>query len=195
MKALIIVVLLSGTSLCAVSQARTPNQSGVPAAESKKSHIGGTSHAVADSLAQAEAAAQEQVNVPTTPDASNRRVSQAQADYNEAYWRYERDAIEHKRKVYAWQHTSSIIIFYVVIFLVLIGVLFSWLQFRAAAYKGESEELDASMKGVKITSSTLGVVILVLSMCFFYLYLRYVYPVNMNEGTKMSTSAEKDAGN
>jgi glucose uptake protein GlcU len=95
------------------------------------------------------------------------------------------------RKVYAWQHISSIIIFYVVIFLVLVGVLFSWLQFKAAAYKAESEELDASMKGVKITSSTLGVVILVLSMCFFYLYLRYVYPINVNEGTKMSTSSEK----
>lgn len=195
MKVLIIAVLLAVTSLCAVSQARTPDQSGVPPAQSKKPHISGTSHADADSFAQAEAAAQAQVNVETTPDAGNRRVSQAQADYNEAYWRYERDAIEHTRKVYAWQHTSSIIIFYVVIFLVLIGVLFSWLQFRAAAYKGESEELDASMKGVKITSSTLGVVILVLSMCFFYLYLRYVYPVNVNEGTKMSNSSEKDAGN
>jgi len=34
------------------------------------------------------------------------------------------------------------------------------------------------------------VVILVLSMCFFYLYLRYVYPINVNEGTKMVKSSE-----
>jgi glucose uptake protein GlcU len=123
----------------------------------------------------------------------NSPASQAQANYNEAYWKYQREVIDHTRKVYEWQHISSIIIFYVVIFLVLVGVGFSWLQFKAAAYKGESEELDASMKGVKITSSTLGVVILVLSMCFFYLYLRYVYPVNVNEGAGMVTSVETTA--
>ncbi len=64
-----------------------------------------------------------------------------------------------------------------VLFLVLVGVVFSWLQFRAAAYQGATQEMDASMAGVKITSSTLGVVILLLSMCFFYLYLRFVYPI------------------
>ena len=107
------------------------------------------------------------------------------------YWKYQVEVLKHSRKVYAWQHISSIIIFYVVVFLVLVGVVFSWLQFRAAAFKGESEELDANLKGVKITSSTLGVVILVLSMCFFFLYLRYVYPVNVNGATKLASDTSE----
>jgi hypothetical protein len=191
MKALTIFVLLCASSFCLAAQGRDV----VPLRQTEKAPAG-KHQATSGSLAQAEAdaeASQEKANIPTIPEPDDRGVSQARAEYDEAYWHYQRDAIEHTRKVYAWQHVSSIIIFYVVIFLVLVGVVFSWLQFKAAAYKGESEELDASMKGVKITSSTLGVVILVLSMCFFYLYLRYVYPVNVNEGAHMAAGAEKTA--
>ena len=193
MKALMIFVLLCISCFCAAGQSNS-----VPARHSEKAPAAERRQASSGSLAQAEAEAEAeasppQANIATVPNPDS-RASQARSEYDEAYWHYQRDAIEHTRKVYAWQHVSSVIIFYVVIFLVLIGVLFSWLQFRAAAYKGESEELDASMKGVKITSSTLGVVILVLSMCFFYLYLRYVYPVNVNEGATMASGAEKTAG-
>lgn len=189
MKALAIAAVLFIACLGACRQAQTQDQV-APASHSEKRNAGAARKTDSGTLADAAAAAQAQINIPTQPTASNGQVSQAQADYNEAYWKYQRDAIEHTRKVYAWQHISSIIIFFVVIFLVLVGVVFSWLQFKAAAYKAESEELDASMKGVKITSSTLGVVILVLSMCFFYLYLRYVYPINVNEGTKVVKSSE-----
>lgn len=103
----------------------------------------------------------------------------ASSDYERAYWNYRALMLEHDLKVYRWSHVASIIIFYLVIFLVLVGVLFSWLQFKAAAFKSESEEIDASMQGVKVKSSVLGVIILVLSMGFFYLYLVYVYPVNI----------------
>jgi hypothetical protein len=127
---------------------------------------------------------------PATGSAS---TDQAQADYNVEYWKYQIESLRHSRKVYAWQHISSIIIFYVVIFLVLVGVVFSWLQFRAASFKGESQELDANLKGVKITSSTLGVVILVLSMCFFFLYLRYVYPVDVTGSAKIAADMQKAA--
>jgi hypothetical protein len=194
MKALLIFILLFSCCFVASGLGQASDQGSVAASHREKPRVGGARQPKADSLAQAEAdAAVAQDQIPTVPEPVNSRVSQAQADYNEAYWKYQREVIDHTRKVYAWQHISSIIIFYVVIFLVLIGVLFSWLQFKAAAFKGESEELDASMKGVKITSSTLGVVILVLSMCFFYLYLRYVYPINMNEGAKIVTSSEKEA--
>ena len=192
MKVLTTLVLLCVCCSCAAGQ----SSNSVPARHSEKAPAAEKRQASSDSLAQAEAEAEAsppQANIATVPNPDS-RASQARSEYDEAYWHYQRDAIEHTRKVYAWQHVSSVIIFYVVIFLVLIGVLFSWLQFRAAAYKGESEELDASMKGVKITSSTLGVVILVLSMCFFYLYLRYVYPVNVNEGATIAAGAEKTAG-
>ena len=102
----------------------------------------------------------------------------------------------HRRAVFDWQLMSSQIIFAVVILLVLIGVYFSWLQFMAVAAPEDDKEkpgkpvdeaagkkpglattLEASLQGIKVTSSVLGVVILVISLAFFYLYLVHVHPI------------------
>lgn len=101
-----------------------------------------------------------------------------------AYYAYRTSGFDHRRRVFAWQLLSSKIIFALVVFLVAIGVYFSWLQFRAGLpVKGESEDspaqttIEASVKGVKVSSPVLGVIILTLSLAFFYLYLVYVYPI------------------
>ncbi|MET0621610.1 MAG: hypothetical protein ABW250_01385 [Pyrinomonadaceae bacterium] len=39
-------------------------------------------------------------------------------------------------------------------------------------------QLEASLQGIKVSSPILGVIILALSFLFFYLYLKYVYPIN-----------------
>jgi hypothetical protein len=39
-------------------------------------------------------------------------------------------------------------------------------------------EFEASAKGIKVSSPVLGVIILVISLAFFYLYLVYVYPIS-----------------
>jgi hypothetical protein len=41
----------------------------------------------------------------------------------------------------------------------------------------EPTELEISKSGVKVSSPILGVIILVISLAFFYLYLVYVYPI------------------
>lgn len=114
------------------------------------------------------------------------------------YYGYRVSGYRHRREVFAWQLYSSKIIFYVVIFLVLAGIYFSGIQFhrshgREAASRyaekngiteamlvegGEVTEIIASVKGIKVSSPILGVVILVISLLFFYLYLVFVYPVN-----------------
>jgi hypothetical protein len=38
--------------------------------------------------------------------------------------------------------------------------------------------LDLSTAGLKVSSPVLGVIILVISLAFFYLYLVYVYPIS-----------------
>ena len=70
----------------------------------------------------------------------------------------------------------------VVIFLVLIGVYFSWLQF-SLSLKGAGGEIkettfEASTTGLKISSPILGVIILAISLAFFYLYLVYINPIS-----------------
>lgn len=87
--------------------------------------------------------------------------------------------LAHRQKVFAWQYTSSLIIFFVVIGIVLIGLYFSWMQFHAAkdGQVGETT-VEASKEGFKLSSPVLGVIILVLSLAFFYLYLVHVYPIS-----------------
>lgn len=104
---------------------------------------------------------------------------------------YYRTGLTHRARVFAWQHLSTRIIFFVVLGLVLTGIYFAWLQFQQgrAAPRGagsppgdaggaERHEIEISLKGIKVSSPVLGIVILALSLAFFYLYLVYVYPIS-----------------
>ena len=98
-----------------------------------------------------------------------------------SYYRYRVDGYEHRGRVFAWQLLSSRIIFVLVIFLVLAGLYFSWMQFRAGLGGTGAEPRDttfeASATGFKVSSPVLGVIILAISLAFFYLYLVHVYPI------------------
>ncbi len=106
------------------------------------------------------------------------------------YWEYQIAGYRHRRTVFEWQLVASKIIFVAVISLVAGGVFFSGVQFFRAprpttAARPQADdspeprliEFDASLEGIRVKSSVLGVVILAISLAFFYLYLRYVYPV------------------
>ena len=99
------------------------------------------------------------------------------------YYKYRIHGFEHRQKVFEWQHVSTKIIFIVVIVLVLAGIYFAAVQFHHGIKHrkpGDSEEVTefvASYKSVKVKSPVLGVIILVISLVFFYLYLVYVYPI------------------
>ncbi len=93
---------------------------------------------------------------------------------------------KHRTKVFAWQFNSGRIIFVVVLMLVAIGIYFAWVQFKLDTgvdkqdtRKGEGKEhtVELSTSGIKVSSPVLGVIILVLSLAFFYLYLVFVYPI------------------
>ncbi|WP_355662127.1 hypothetical protein [Halomonas salifodinae] len=97
----------------------------------------------------------------------------------QAYYDYRREGYEHRRRVFAWQLLSSKITFVLVVFLVVVGIYFSWLQFRQGQGGGGDTRttLEASPGGIKLSSPVLGVIILTLSLLFFYLYLVHVYPI------------------
>ncbi len=101
-----------------------------------------------------------------------------------AYYEYRTNGFHHRERVFEWQLMSSKIIFVIVIFLVLAGLYFSWLQFKVDMNQRTDHNnqqpvstLEASVQGVKISSPVLGVIILVISLLFFYLYLEHVYPI------------------
>ena len=113
------------------------------------------------------------------------------------YYEYRANGYAYRSRVFEWQLLSSRVIFSIVLLLVIAGVYFAAVQFRAsmraplrpalassetavvpAAPTGAMEtRLELSAKGVVVNSSVLGVIILALSLGFFYLYLVYVYPI------------------
>jgi hypothetical protein len=166
---------------------------------------------------QAHAAAEE-ANVDGFRAPADQKLADAEAEYGVF-------SLKHAEKAYEWQHTSTIIIFWVVIMLMVAGIVFSWIQFRqgmhhpaqplmpslttvstaeAVAAGGEAAaapevtmeknavtEFSASPQGIKVASSTLGVIILVISMCFFYMYLRYVYPISIQNANETLEKARQ----
>lgn len=101
-----------------------------------------------------------------------------------AYYQYRTNGFDHRQRVFEWQLFSSKVIFAVVTFLVWTGIYFSWLQFKIDLNKKPDEKgdqknstIEASTSGIKVSSPVLGVIILVISLLFFYLYLQHVYPI------------------
>lgn len=104
-----------------------------------------------------------------------------------AYYEYRVTGFQHRKEVFAWQLFSTKLIFWSVLFLVFSGICFSGIQFYKSISREWPEgtaspesvtEFEASAKGIKVTSPVLGVIILVISLAFFYLYLVYVYPIS-----------------
>lgn len=88
--------------------------------------------------------------------------------------------LNNRRNVLQWQNISSYVIFVIVLTLVTVGVYFAWKQFSISLEEKGSESIstvEIGATGLKVSSPVLGVVILVISLGFFYLYLVHVYPV------------------
>lgn len=128
------------------------------------------------------------IELPAVPDGVG--LQSLDDDTKKAYFAalkehylYRQSGYQHRRKVFDWQLLSSKITFYLVIFLVLCGVYFSGVQFHKSLKEENLEkstevtQLSASAQGITISSPILGVIILIISLLFFYLYLIYVYPI------------------
>jgi hypothetical protein len=55
-------------------------------------------------------------------------------------------------------------------------------------------DIEFSGKGIKVSSPVLGVVILAISLGFFYLYLRHVYPIEYARGAPGAAQTVETAG-
>ena len=114
-------------------------------------------------------------------------TDEMQAEMGKALYTDYMSSLEHNRSVFEWQLRSSRTIFWVVLALVTIGILFSSLQFwkafrlsRPTSKTVQQEmrtELEISTRGIKVSSSVLGIIVLVISLAFLYLFLVHVYPI------------------
>jgi hypothetical protein len=134
---------------------------------------------------------------PTSTVLNDQKTKATYLSAMQRYYEYRANGYAYRSRVFEWQLLSSRAIFAIVLLLVVAGVYFAAVQFRAsmraplrpavatsetavvpAAAAGAMEtRLELSAKGVVVNSSVLGVIILALSLGFFYLYLVYVYPI------------------
>jgi hypothetical protein len=132
-------------------------------------------------------------------DAAAKKACWAMITASYQYWE---SSYRHRKESFDWSLAASKIIFGVVLLLVLAGLIFAatqfWIAFSASrqpwdqpvksmeatatAYGHRDRvpmevEMEISPRGLKVNSSVLGVIVLLISMAFFYLYARYVYPI------------------
>jgi hypothetical protein len=135
--------------------------------------------------------------MPTDPGSAvlgDPATRQRYLDAMQRYYEYRANGYAYRSRVFEWQLFSSRVIFLIVLVLVGAGIYFAAVQFRgamrAAARPATAVELsplvpgvtlatqlEVSAKGIVVNSSVMGVIILALSLAFFYLYLVYVYPI------------------
>lgn len=117
------------------------------------------------------------------PDFPTERVLAAYLSALEAEQAEMRALRRHRVWTFRWQFFSSILLFMVVLGVVLTGLLMSWRHFQAqvagpAPGAGDAAtEVEMSTSRLAVSSRYIGVVIFVVSLAFFFLYLRYVYPI------------------
>lgn len=155
-----------------------------PRAPVSKPAVAGSQSSGANSGASALPAAAGTLAPITDPDMAETLKAYHQA--LRADYRYQMDVMELRRSAYMTNSLHTQLVFWLVVMVVLAGIGFSWLQFRATlkrieragpAEAAEMTELSIGKDGVKLNTSTLGVIILAMSLGFFYLYILHVYPV------------------
>lgn len=119
------------------------------------------------------------IRIPEKFELGDEALAAAQSAFRE-YYDYRVDAFKHRHRLFQWQYYSSIAIFVTVIIIVAVGIYFSWRQFHEAKNKAKlgTTKIEAGEAGFSISSPVLGVIILLISLAFFYLYLVHVYPIN-----------------
>lgn len=122
----------------------------------------------------------------------------------EMIFEYNQWTLNHAKRVFMWNHISSVVIFFTVLIVIFAGLYFSYLQFQNSILPNKDKDTSASTVklgtgGLEVSSSIIGLLILVISLAFLYLYLDNVYPVTvvspLNEviqGIEPSATAEQN---
>lgn len=88
---------------------------------------------------------------------------------------FDKISLDRRLESLAWHHRASQVIFFLVIGIVALGMGMSYLHFT----RGDSSDtkIEIGATGVAFSSQLVGLLVLFISLLFFYLYLVTVYPI------------------
>ena len=127
--------------------------------------------------AQAEADAHGAA-VSTGNPTLDAHLAELTSKYYDAKLAFDLVSLEHTRRTLNQQYVMSIIISIVVLTIVMTGLGLSVLQFQSGRRSETVTSIEIGSAGLKITSPVLGLLILVVSIAFFYQYLGVVYTIH-----------------
>lgn len=114
----------------------------------------------------------------TRVDALRELPEKLRKQYVEALIEYNKKAMQHRLTTLWTQYVSSIIIFVIVVGIVLFGAIMSYKQFKSGFdVSARTTTIRFGQYGVEVSTSVTGIVILVISLAFFYLYIAAVFPI------------------
>ncbi len=104
------------------------------------------------------------------------RALEIQTKFAELQLQYEEKRLAQRAATFAWQQRSTELIFALVVLIVVSGLALSFWH----VYRKESAptKFTVGEKGVEVSSRLVGVVVFILSLVFFYLYVKTVYPIS-----------------
>ena len=142
---------------------------------------------------------------PSSPGSADPNTQSRLEESIRAKYDYDTYSYAHAKRTFEWQYWSGRIIFWMVMMLVGAGLIFSSIHFYVGLKRPvlppdkkvgsaddskaedarqlpapsveDATEFEASLRGIKLKSSVLGLLILTMSMVFFYMYLKFVYPI------------------
>jgi hypothetical protein len=94
-----------------------------------------------------------------------------------------REAIAEARRVFWWQRLASQVSFVLSHLFVLVALAAAMAEFlqarrlRSAGVAAETTELKVGMEGVAVKTSLAGFLLLASALGFYFLYLKFVYPI------------------
>lgn len=99
--------------------------------------------------------------------------------YIEAQIEYDMATMKHRLWTFWTQYIMSIVIFVTVIGVVSFGMKMSYAQFKESSKDPSNiTKLKIGPYGLEVSTSVVGVIVLVISAFFFYLYILAVFPIS-----------------
>lgn len=89
---------------------------------------------------------------------------------------YDKWSLENRGKALAWQHLSAILMFILFALVLVFGLFLTYKEFTKETK--DAITLSLGNNGISITSEIVGVVILVISLAFTFVYVDRVFPIS-----------------
>jgi hypothetical protein len=114
---------------------------------------------------------------------SDPEIKTAYKAWTLAFMNREAEKFTEHRKAFADSGGMSVVIFWAAQVLLVWAIIAASIEFiraqRVRTAAAEIQELRVSLEGLALKTSLHGTLLLVIAMCFYYLFLKFVYPITV----------------